>query len=189
MTLIGTAERHFEAALVSPAILEYYEFPSVRPGHPLFFDLRHGLIRAANPTTATTEVSFVPGTAMFINLDCLGSEAYLREDFFMYHEDVELSMRVLARTNCLLIFCPDAFVWHDSKQSFRRKSTCRLALNNLFTCLLEAQSKYSYVRNYPRYVRTLIANYASYRKYFPWTYPTWGLINLIGSWLWMFRLA
>ncbi len=185
--LVQTAERHPNAALVSPAILEYQDFPRAQSGHPLFFDMANGLIRGTQRTTDLVEVSFVPGTAAFVNLDLLGPQAYFREDFFMYHEDVELSLRILADTTFSLLFCPNAYVWHDSKQSFVHSSTCRRALDNLFVCLHEFQSRRAFLQHYPNYAIMLASNYKMYKQYFPVVYPLWSIVNLGRCWLRLLR--
>lgn len=168
------AEKNQHVAMISPAIIEYRDYLEGRMsfGYPLSFDLSTGLIRAYQPKEEATEVSFVPGTALFANKEILGNILYFREDFFMYHEDVELSLRVLTSTNFKLFFLKTALVAHDSKQSFGKASTCWLAVKNLFFCLRKYQTTKEYLFNIRRYLANLVVKYFSfYKKYYPLTYP------------------
>lgn len=100
------AELKKDLACVSPAIIEYSASLSSEEtnGYPLAFDIQDGLIKAYSINKEFTEVSFVPGTALFANREKLQNQLNFREDFFMYHEDIELSLRILAQTNLKLYF-------------------------------------------------------------------------------------
>lgn len=184
--LMKCAKQNPDAALVSPSILEYKDYPKSQVGYPLLFDLKNGLIRAAIPTNEIQEVSFVPGTAMFVNLELLGEEAYFVDKFFMYHEDIELSLRILSKPNLKLFFCPASYVWHDSKQSFSKESTCRLALKNLFKCLIEFQSNLDFIKHYPNYINNLVKNYSFYKEYYKLVYPINSIKYSLLSLVWLF---
>jgi len=176
------AESKDDVACVSPRIVEYTEFLNgkIGKGYPLIFDIKDGFIKAYDVNEEYSEVSFVPGTALFANLKKLQDNFYFREDFFIYHEDVEFSLRVLTQTDLKLYFLNNAIVAHDSKQSFSRTSTCRLALKNLFTCLVTYQDKQEFFSNYPNYVKSLFKMYKSfYYKYYPITYPVLSIFYLI----------
>lgn len=172
--LYQLGESKADLALASPALTEYSTCAasSVEHGHPLIFDIDSGLIKAYEVDDAQVETSFVPGTAMFANLKNIGTLLRFREDFYMYHEDVELSLRILTRTPYALYYVKDAVVAHDSKQSFSKVSTCRLALRNLFSCLTEYQDYKSFLRRYPRYCRNLWRMYWTfYEEFYPVAYP------------------
>jgi len=173
-------------ACVSPRIVEYSDFiqGKIGKGYPLAFDIKGGLIKAYSIDSEWTEVSFVPGTALFANLENLRWNLYFREDFFMYHEDVELSLRILTTTNLGLYFLNSAIVAHDSKQSFSKTSTCKLALRNLFTCLTIYQGRKEFFKNYGMYIKNLFKMYAGfYRQYYPFAYPIFGIFYLAASML------
>lgn len=178
------AESKDDLACVSPKIVEYSEFLSGKKsnGYPLAFDIRHGLIKAYSINNEYTEVSFVPGTALFANLKKLQNQLRFREDFFMYHEDVELSLRIITQTDLRLYFLNTAIVAHDSKQSFSRFLACKLALRNLFTCLIEYQDRIEFWKHYSAYGRNLIRMYKNfYHQYYPFTYPILSTFYLITS--------
>lgn len=169
---------------VSPRIVEYSEFLNGGriDGFPLAFDIKDGLIKAYNINKKYMEVSFVPGTALFANLTNLQSDLYFREDFFSYHEDVELSLRIVTQTDFKLYFLNTAIVAHDSKQSFSRVSTCRRALRNLFTCLITYQDRQEFLNNYGAYGKKLFGMYKGfYYKYYPFAYLVFSAFYLIAS--------
>jgi len=171
-------------ACVSPRIVEYSEFirGEVKDGYPLCFDIKEGVIKAFDIPKNYTEASFVPGTALFANKENLKDKFYFKEIFYMYHEDVEFGLRILAQTNLKLYFLSTAIVAHDSKQSFSRVSTCRLALRNLFTCLKIYQTEKEFLKNYGRYCKNLFSLYKNfYWLYYPFTYPLFSLYYLISS--------
>lgn len=178
------SESKADLGCVSPRIVEYADFieGKIGEGHPLAFDIKDGLIKAYSINSDFTEVSFVPGTALFANLENLRNKLYFREDFFIYHEDVELSLRILTTTNLGLYFLNTAVVAHDSKQSFSKTSTCRRAIRNLFACLTTYQSKKVFLKNYAAYLKNLARMYKDfYRQYFPLAYPVFGLLYLTTS--------
>jgi len=118
---------------------------------------------------------------MLMNLQTLGKEAYFREDFFMYHEDVEFSIRVLSKLGCKLFLSSKAIIWHDSKQSFKNAMTCNLAIRNLFYCLVKYQNRKEFVLNQVNYWRTFTKLYTFYRQYYPVRYPLIVLKNITRS--------
>lgn len=169
---------------ISPRIVEYDNFlnDNIEDGYPLTFDIDNGLIKAYDLDKDSMEVGFVPGTALFANLSNLNGSLRFREDFFMYHEDVEFSLRILSETDFKLYFLNTAIVAHDSKQSFSRTSTCRLAIRNLFTCLKTHQSNKSFLKNCGTYAKNLFDMYIQfYHRYFPLTYPVFATFYFLKS--------
>ncbi len=179
--LIELADSNPQVGAVSSTILEYGDYPKIVSGYPLFFDIESGLIVVATPTNEDKVVSFVPGTAMLLNLETLGAEAYFREDFFMYHEDVEFSLRVLSRLKCKLMFSGKSVVWHDSKQSFSNPLTCNLAIRNLFWCLTKYQTRREYISSLTNYTIQFARLYPFYRQFYPLRYPLAILKNMLYS--------
>lgn len=178
------AESKNDLGCVSPRIVEYSEFLSGGKidGYPLAFDIKDGLIKAYNIDKEYVEVSFVPGTALFANLENLRDNLYFREDFFIYHEDVELSLRILTQTDFKLYFLNTAVVAHDSKQSFSQVSTCRRALRNLFTCLITYQDRQEFFNNHGIYRKNLFRMYKDfYYQYYPLAYPVFSIFYLVTS--------
>lgn len=178
------AESKDDLACVSPAIVEYSAFLSGKQcdGYPLAFDIRDGLVKAYDINKEYTEVSFVPGTALFANRERLQNQLRFREDFFMYHEDVELSLRIITQNNIKLYFLNTAIVAHDSKQSFSKFSTCKLALRNLFTCLIKYQDRSDFWKHYSTYGKSLFRMYKNfYYQYYPFTYPILSIFYLVTS--------
>lgn len=178
------AESERNVGCISPRIIEYSEFlrGNITKGYPLIFDIQDCLIKAYNIDLDYIEVTFVPGTALFANLENLGKNLYFREDFFIYHEDVELNLRILTQTNFKLYFLNTAIVAHDSKQSFSRISTCKLALKNLFTCLTTYQNAKEFLNNYFKYTFSLLKMYKNfYYKYYPFSFPVLSFFYLVAS--------
>ena len=178
------AESRSDLACVSPRIVEYSEFLAGKEskGFPLAFDIRDGLIKAYYVNKKCIEVSFVPGTALFANRENLRDQFYFREDFFMYHEDIELSLRIIANTNLKLYFLNTAIVAHDSKQSFSRFLTCKLALKNLFTCLVTYQNRREFLSHHSMYKKNLFRMYKKfYYQYYPIAYPILSIFYLVMS--------
>ncbi len=166
--LVEFAESKENLGAASSSILELKDYPKVTEGFPLHFELDKGLITSAQRTNENVEVSFVPGTAMLLNLPALGKEAYFRDDFFMYHEDVEFSLRVSNKYQ--LYYCGDSIAWHDSKQSFSNPRTCKLAIKNLFTCLVEYQSSRDFYKNYFSYLKSYLKYFSFYSRFYPVLY-------------------
>ena len=179
--LFEFAESKDDLACVSPAIVEYSTFLSGEKsnGYPLAFDIQDGLIKAYDIDDDYTEVSFVPGTAFFANREKLQKQLYFREDFFSYHEDVELSLRIITKTNLKMYFLSTAIVAHDSKQSFSRFSTCKLAIRNLFTCLTTYQDRREFLSHYLVYGKNLFRMYKDfYYQYYPFAFPILSIFYL-----------
>lgn len=57
------------------------------------------------------EVSFMTGCCMLIHTGILRRVGMFDEDFFMYYEDTDLSLRFY-ENNIRMIYIPDTFVWH-----------------------------------------------------------------------------
>lgn len=176
-------ENHNEAVLVSPEILEYEDTDYSKEGFPLSFNLETGLISAYNLIDSHTEVNFVPGTAMLINMSNIPmSELYFRNDFFMYHEDVEFSIRMIALGYGKHYFVKGPKVAHASTQSMERVATCRNALRNCLFCLQYFQSKTIFILRIPGYIFIFFKQYFSYyRLFYPFAYPYYFFLYLTRS--------
>lgn len=57
------------------------------------------------------EVSFMTGCCMFLHTEILRKIGLFDENFFMYYEDTDLSLRMY-ENNIKMIFNPDAHLWH-----------------------------------------------------------------------------
>ena len=177
-----------DVVCVSPKIVNFEEFHNIKhtSGYPLAFSLQDGLIKAYKTNAKQIEVSFVPGTAMFVNRQVLKNKLYFQKDFFMYHDDVELCLRILSQTSYKLFYLKTAIVGHHNQQSFTRTSTCRLALRNLFKILVSYQSKQDFLRNFFFYMRNLWRMYRIYYyKYFPASYLVYSSFYLFKSLLFL----
>lgn len=182
--LFEFAESRSGFACISPAIVERLSsfLGKQNDAYPLAFDINSGLIKAYDVDQEYVEVSFVPGTALFANRHTLKKGLYFREDFFMYHEDVEFSLRILTQTSLKLFFLKTAIVAHDGKQSFSRSSTCNLALRNLFKCLTEYHDYRKFLSHYRTYAKILFLMYMRfYSRYYPIMYPVFGTYHLLTS--------
>jgi GT2 family glycosyltransferase len=164
---------HTDLILMSPEILEYNDSNYSGDGFPLSFDFESGLISAYLLEEKSIEVNFVPGTAMLIDLSKIPQEdLYFKEDFFMYHEDVEFSIRMILGGYGKLYFAKGPKVAHSSTQSFNRVQTCQLAVRNCLYCLSYYQTKKDYRRNSFNYCLSFAFKYISYYwKFYPVAFP------------------
>lgn len=65
---------------------------------------------------------YLPGTALFIKGEVLRKVGFLSEDFFMYGEDLDYSLRV-KKAGYRLVYFPDTTVYHDTPFSSIKKKT------------------------------------------------------------------
>lgn len=181
--LLAYAEQNEDAVLISPEILEYEDTKYEKEGFPLSFNIETGLISAYNLTDNYTEVNFVPGTAMLINMAKIpASELYFRDDFFMYHEDIEFSVRMIALGYGKHYFVKGPKIAHASTQSMARLATCRNALRNCLFCLCYFQSKTTFITRAPKYIFVFLKQYFTYyRKFYPLAYPYYFFLFLTKS--------
>jgi len=177
-----------DATLITPTILEYRDYPEVKPGYPLYIDLRTGTIVASESSVYDQPVTFVPGTAMFVNMKAIGDNVF-RDDFFMYHEDVEFCLRLMLKGIGSMFYCGNAYIWHDSRQSYTGSHTCINAIRNLFVCLTNYQTRKSFIRNIPNYTVSFLSLYPYYGKFYPIRYPILFAKNLIVSLLRAIRMG
>lgn len=178
--LLAFAESHGDTVLVSPEILDYEDVGYNKEGFPLNFNIETGLISAYKLIDDYTEVNFVPGTAMLINISKIPKyELHFREDFFMYHEDIEFSIRMIALGYGKHYFVKGPKVAHASTQSMERLSTCKNALKNCLVCLCLFQSKTMFIARTPRYIFVFLKQYFSYyRLFYPFAYPYYFFLYL-----------
>ncbi len=65
---------------------------------------------------SVTETEFATGCAVLIRREVLEKIGFLDKRYFMYLEDVDLSLRA-KKAGYQLAFCPSAVVWHDNAGS------------------------------------------------------------------------
>lgn len=58
-----------------------------------------------------TEVTFMTGCCMFIHTDVFREVGLFDEDYFMYYEDTDLSLRMYEH-QIRMLYVPDTYVWH-----------------------------------------------------------------------------
>lgn len=63
-----------------------------------------------------SQTDFITGCAMLMPVSVLDRVGLLDEDYFLYLEDVDLSLRI-ANAGYVLKFCPEAVVWHKNAGS------------------------------------------------------------------------
>jgi GT2 family glycosyltransferase len=81
---------------------------------PVWFLHDWGALVYGDITYVPTRSNFVAGTACLVNMENLREQAYLFDErLFMYHEDVDLSIRLAAYGHKLGI-APRALAWHDN---------------------------------------------------------------------------
>lgn len=177
------SKKQKDAVLISPEILEYEDFNYEREGSPLSFNIDTGLINGYKLLDDFIEVNFVPGTAMLINMKKIPlDELYFDDSFFMYHEDVDFSIRMVIKQYGKLLFVKGPKVAHASKQSFDRVQTCWYAVRNCLRCLSGYQGKSNYIKKIPSYIFTYLKFYINfYYKYYPLAYPFISIFHIFNS--------
>jgi len=64
-----------------------------------------------NKYNEVKEITFVTGCLMFFSKDIIGKVGYLPEEYFLYLEDVDYSLKVM-ENQYKLIYIPSACIWH-----------------------------------------------------------------------------
>jgi GT2 family glycosyltransferase len=133
--LVRAAEEHGEFALLTPMI--HY---AADPSRPWFagsaLDLEHGVAVHDNtvppaPDAPIQEIPWSTGCAMFAPAELMSRLGGFDERFFLYWEDVDLSLRVRA-TGRRIGLVPSARIYHKVSATASR---------------LRGMSRYYYVRN------------------------------------------
>jgi GT2 family glycosyltransferase len=115
--LVSWAEAHPRDGLLTPLIRHANDgdqiwFAGSRRGRLTLDSRDFGPGRSERvPIGHSREVDYVMGCAMFIRIDALCQVGLFDESFFMYHEDMDLSLRV-QNAGYTLRYVPDASVRH-----------------------------------------------------------------------------
>lgn len=64
---------------------------------------------------------YIPGTSIFFEKKVLNKIGFMPEDYFMYYEDVDWSLRAV-NLNIKLRICPDSIIWHKEGASQKHES-------------------------------------------------------------------
>jgi GT2 family glycosyltransferase len=125
--LLDEAERHPEAAMISPKIY-YYDSPdrlwwvggtfSHRTGIPKHLDLRKRDIGQHN---VARNIDWATGCVLLIRVRALHDAGLFDEQFFGHVEDVDLSLRVRA-AGYSIRYAPLAKVWHKEGVDYRKNA-------------------------------------------------------------------
>jgi GT2 family glycosyltransferase len=113
--LVNCAES-LDADVVTSNILPINDYPNTNDffGRPIWF-WPHipGLFFGELINGVLCNVNFVAGTAFLIKKKITNLfDYFFDERFFMYHEDIDLSIRLIAY-DVRIAFTPKAIVWHD----------------------------------------------------------------------------
>lgn len=141
--LIAEAERHPNAAIISPKIY-FYDRPerlwwaggTFRPQDLFCAIPKHvGLGEEDGPTySIPMQIDWATGCAMLIRCKVLASVALLDEGFFGHAEDLDFSLRV-TEAGYTILFAPSARLWHmegvDYKKNSSQHNRCFLGSRNL----------------------------------------------------------
>jgi len=128
--LVQAMEEHPEAAIVSPRIV-FSESPEILWYGGGEVDWKRGGgkvpgvlgISDAPLAMQARHVSFATGCAMFFRREVLAEQKGFDPRFFMYEEDLELSLRV-QKSGWKLWYNPSALVYHVGQGSQRKKGSC-----------------------------------------------------------------
>jgi hypothetical protein len=88
----------------------------------------------------THPVGFVSGASCIIYSAALHKTGVFDEDYFMYMEDVDLSLRMLL-TGYKLGLCPHACVWHDNTMAWTKQKYYLLERNRVAMIMTLYQTK------------------------------------------------
>ena len=136
----------------TPDLQQASQYPSIGSLFTMRYDLQRGLILLDEQPLRSEpfRVQIVSGTAILINTEAFNRSAF-REDLFMYHEDIEFSLMQGLDERGHLWVVPGAIVWHDTKASFSRRSTCAWAIRNIYRLLWDICGPTQYFSYAPRY--------------------------------------
>ena len=108
-----------DVALVGSNVKDLTEYPRYSKfGRPLWFLPTLGAIVYGDYTRKPKNCNFVAGTACCLKMESiqgLGGNIF-DEKMFMYHEDIDLSIRLVSN-GYKLMFAPSAIVWHNNAVS------------------------------------------------------------------------
>lgn len=83
---------------------------SLKPSHDRFKEIED------EHKSEIRQVSFATGCCLFCSKECLEKTGLWSEDYFLYEEDVDLSLRIL-QANFLIVYNSDAIIYHKVSAS------------------------------------------------------------------------
>lgn len=135
-------------AIVYPHISDYRKYPKISiPTSPLHFLPSIGALMFGEPSDEPTTVGFATGTAFMIRRRILSDLDYLFDSrLFMYYEDVDLSIRVVAR-GYNIIWVPTTCVWHRTENP--SLEALFLSMRNIHLIIYKNFGQLYYLRTLP----------------------------------------
>lgn len=164
--------KNTQKCLTSANIQNMNIFPKIGNNYVLNYDISKGRITGTNYTKNLGEPGFVPGTAVLLNCVLLKkNKLFFDETFFMYHEDVDLSLRASKLIPGSLGMMDDVIIWHQNEGSYSNRQTCNFAIKNIYTLMLKQMGMRYYFTHTYQYLREQVKGYGYYKKYYPIYYP------------------
>lgn len=112
--LVNFAEENKEYGIIGPKMNVYRRGPGEDKiwfsGAEVQF-LNTNVKHKVNPNNKTGETGFIPGAGIFIRKDVIEKVGYLDEDYFLYYEDMDFSIRV-KQAGFKIGYVSDAVIWH-----------------------------------------------------------------------------
>lgn len=115
--LIESYQTNADVGIVGPKIMYYPEKNKIWFGggeiNWLRFKVIHKHIKETDngQCDRIKEIGFITGCAMLISAKTIEKVGYLEEEYFMYCEDIDFSMKVL-KANMKIIFNPNSIIYH-----------------------------------------------------------------------------
>ena len=115
--LISQAQKNPHAGIISPLILNKCDNTIWFAGGTinwLRMKATHSRHAVSDQNNKSFTSGYISGCAMLIRKQAFKEVGLFDEDFFLYYEDADLSVRIARKGFDLLIF-PQAIVWHDEQ--------------------------------------------------------------------------
>lgn len=139
--LIKVAEENKKGGLFAPKIYFYDEpqriwhavcdFSWIGGGKPLQYEE----IDKNPEEKEIKKTKYVSGCAMLIRKDVIEKVGLLEEDFFMYYEDTDFSLRA-KKAGFELLYVPDSHIWHKVSRSAKKMGEPKIHYYHIRNALL-----------------------------------------------------
>lgn len=127
--LVRAAEQREDRVLLSPLILDQYHNNWFSGGRINFLRMRVEHDQGSVPTKITS-TNFLTGCALFLPVSMIQKVGLLDEDFFLYYEDADYSLRA-KNLQIPLMVVPASRVLHSEESQFNPTKTYHLVLSGL----------------------------------------------------------
>ncbi len=123
-SLVNLAESNPEIGVVGSKLL-YLNRPDIiqtlgggqfNPVFGMVCQIGNGLLKNDASKFNKIRFDYITGASFFIKVNTIEEVGMLQEDYFMYSEDIDWSLRI-KRAGWELVYCPDSVIWHKEGAS------------------------------------------------------------------------